>query len=547
MGVARSMRPAGRRLAEVLVVAIALSPSLAAQALDVGDPVEDYLRLLQISGDARLGSFTLRPAVSRGDQEGLLTEGHIWASRRILPLDARAAPAGPARLEPVEARLRMFVNTRHPVAQNDGAVWQGKGLTTALDVGTGFAWRGLRVAIKPTLIHAQNSDFALAPVTVEGMPEYAYPWRRIDLPQRFGPDPTWRIDPGQSEVRLSGFGVTGGFTTRSLWWGPGIRSAIVMSNNAAGVPHAFLGTRGPRDIGIGTLEVSWIWGRLKQSEWFDPAVANDRRFLTGLVVAYSPSFLSGLSLGVTRAFYGAVPEGGLPLSDLFLVIQGVRKEGLVTPDNPTGDDETDQLASLFGRWVLAESGFEVYGEWSRNDHSGSFEDFLLEPEHSQGYTLGLQKAVELSNGNRVALRGELTHLEREATFRLRPNPVYYSHHIVTQGYTHRGEVLGAGIGPGGIQQHVGMDLYAGWGRAGAFLQRRVHDNDAFYAWAAENGASFDRHDVSFDVGAHALAFLGDFDLGASLTFTRELNRYFFGPDVTNLNLGLTARWRQRAR
>ena len=511
----------------------------AAQSLDVGDSREALLRLWQLTGDAALNSFSLRPLVSREDEAIDGAGAGPWANPFVLePLFASSG----VEITPLEARLRSFVNTGHPVGANDGVVWQGRGVTAALDLGTTLSWRGLRVTAKPTIVFAQNRAFDLATVEVAGMPDYAYPWRRIDLPQRFGPESFWTLDPGQSEVRVSGYGATGGFSTRNLWWGPGINSAILMSNNAGGLPHAFLGTRGPRSIGIGTVEANWIWGRMKQSDYFDPSVEIDDRYLTGLVVAYSPSFLQGLSIGFTRVFYGWVPEDGLPLSDLFLVLQGIEKEDLESPENPTGNDERDQLVSLFARWVFPASGFEVYGEWARNDHPLNFYDILLEPEHSQGYTLGFQKAIAIPGDRRVSFRGELTHLEREATFRLRASPVYYAHHLVTQGYTHGGQGVGAAVGPGGIQQFLGADLYAAWGRTGLFLQRRVTDNGAYYAWAERNDVSFDNHDVSIDIGSSATWFVRELEIGAGLTYTRQLNRYFYGPNVNNFNIQASARW-----
>jgi hypothetical protein len=248
---------------------------------------------------------------------------------------------------------------------------------------------------------------------------------------------------------------------------------------------------------------------------------------------------------MTRVFYGWVPNGGLPFADYFAVFQGLRKKALVSPQNPTGDDEHDQMLSLFGRWVLEESGFEVYWEWARNDHSWELRDFLLEPEHSQAYTVGLQRAIELSGDRILALRGELTHLERSTTVLVRSNPTYYAHHIVTQGYTQEGQVIGAGIGPGGDAQHLGADLYAPWGRAGVYLERQVHDNDAYYDWALANGQMYCCHNVSFNLGTQALVFLNDFDLGGGFIITREYNRYFFGLDLWNVNLSLSARWRRR--
>ena len=471
---------------------------------------------------------------------------HPWSDHLAWAADTSGRPP---LLTIVAPQLRAFANSRFPVGRNDGVVWQGRGLTTAFDVGAALRWGVVIFEARPTFLFTQNASQDLAPVQLPGMPAYAYPWRIIDWPQQFGPSAFWTLDPGQSEVRIDTRGLSLGFGTKNLWWGPAIENPVVMSNNAGGFPHGFLGTDGPLGIGVGELEARWIWGRLGQSEWFDPS-ARDDRFITGIVATYSPSFLRGLSLGLTRVFYVLVPESGLPLGDYFAVFQGVRKKTLITPDNPTGDDQHDQLLSLFGRWVLEEGGFEVYGEWARTDHAWELRDFLLEPEYSQAYTLGLQKAIAVMGDGLVALRGELTHLERNATAFLRGgDPVYYVHHIVTQGYTHRGQIIGAGIGPGGNAQSLALDLYEPWGRVGTWLERQVHDNDAYYELAQDPSSGFSTpyccHDVSFHWGTHALWFKGDFDLGAGMIITREMNRYFFGLDLWNLNLSLSAKWHPR--
>jgi hypothetical protein len=502
----------------------------------VGSAAETYLRVLQLNARSEVGSFLVRP-LSR-DHISVDGSGHPW-SNRIGPTTL-SLPDG---ITVADARLRLFANSKFPVGDADGAVWQGRGITAALDGGVVVRFRSLTVSVLPTLLYTQNRSFDLAPVTVSGMPVYAYPWHRIDLPQRFGPSDFWSLDPGQSEVRLDAWGASVGFGTASSWWGPGVRNAIVMSDNAPGFPHGFVGTSAPLETGIGGLEGRWIWGRLQESDWFDPSSVSDERFITGIAVAYSPSFIEGLSLGMSRIFYVLVSPPGVPLGDYFAVLRGVRKKALATPQNPSGDDEHDQIVSLFGRWVLEESGLEVYWEWARNDHSWSLRDFLMEPEHSQAYTLGLRKALDMS-GNRIAIMtAELTHLEADPTFQVRSKGTYYTHHLVTQGYTHRGQVIGAAVGPAGNAQHVGVDLYAPWGRAGAYLERQVHDNDAYYAWAAANDASFCCHDVSVHLGMNALLFVDAFDLGAGLIATREYNRYFFGLDLWNLNLSLSARWR----
>jgi hypothetical protein len=130
---------------------------------------------------------------------------------------------------------------------------------------------------------------------------------------------------------------------------------------------------------------------------------------------------------------------------------------------------------------------------------------------------------------------------------VRASPTYYAHGIVGQGYTQRGQVIGAGIGPGGNSQHVGADLYAPWGRAGLYVQRDVRDNDAYYRWVDANDVVYGNlyHHVPVHVGVHGLAFTGPVDLGGGLTVTREFNRYFFGREAWNVNVSLTAVWRPR--
>jgi hypothetical protein len=529
------------------VLAAALSSiafgGASGQTLAVGDPWEEYLRVLQTSGRVdSIGSFTVRPSLDLDAAPAGPQGSHPWVGR----VEGPAGPTdGALATVVVPPELRAYANSRFPVGRNDGAVWQGRGLTTALEAGGVLTWRALTIEVRPLLLFNQNMDPDLAPVEVAGMPVYAYPWRKIDWPQQFGPDAYWSLDPGQSQVRVDAWGASAGVSTQNLSWGPSVRNPIIMSNNAAGIPHAFLATDGPLGIGIGKLEGRWIWGRLQQSDWFDPAVPTDDRFLTAIVLTYSPSFLSGLSLGLSRVFYEFVPPSGVPLEDYFAVFSAVRKKSQVGPDNPEGIDEFDQLLSIFGRWVLPGSGFEVFWEWARNDHSWELRDFLLEPEHSQAYTLGLVKSLEMSSNRLLSLGFELSHLERGTTFQVRSNGTYYEHGIVTQGYTQGGQIIGAAIGPGGNAQALWLDLYAPWGRAGTWLERQVHNNDAYYEWAAANDLTYCCHDVSFHWGTHALFFAGQWELGGGMIVTREMNRWFYGIDLWNLNLSASARWRPR--
>jgi Capsule assembly protein Wzi len=519
-----------------------------AQRLEVGDVDESYLRILQISGLANLDtSFLIRPLALRSVVESVAdTTEHPWKDRWTVSFRGVGTEDTPVFWH--DPKSSFLVNSAFPIARNDGALTPGRGLTAALKLGATFRSGPLTVSIRPLLAFAQNSEFRLAPVEVSGQPEYAYPWRRIDLPQRFGPDSYWMLDPGQSEIRLDLAGVSTSVGTTNLWWGPGTRNAILMSNNAAGIPHFSVATKKPVGIGIGTVEAQWIFGRLQQSDWFDPAIEDPGRYVGGATVAFSPDFwgLQGLSVGVARVFYARVPEGGIPLGEFFLFFQTPFKPSLATPENPTGEDRRDQLFSLFARWVLPNSGFEVYGEWAQNDHNGSIRDYIAHLEHAQAYTLGLQKATSLAGGEILTFRGELTHLENNSDTGLRIGPTYYAHHLIARGYTQKGEVVGATVGPGGNSLFLGAEVHARWGRASTFVERSVRDKDRLLSKALANPDEFGfkNIDASVAAGGTLTLFRRNWEIEGGVSYTVNQNRYFVQKsDHSNWQVEASLRWR----
>lgn len=528
------------------LVSLSLVNAAEAQRVSVGGLLDDYVRLLQLAGVAAPSPLLIRPIPA--DIQIHPDSSHPWSSVDRFFRKASGTVVTHGFFDP---EIRNYWNSAYPRGQNDGAVWQGRGFTTQVTAGGYVKYGPLTATFRPSLIYNENRDFKLAVAADPARSVYAYAFQpvggpdpAIDLPQQFGPDAFTTFDWGETSVRLDWRGLTAGVSNEPMWWGPGIQNGIVLSNNAPGFLHGFLGTRRPVNIGIGKIEVDLVWGRLSESGYFDTVDTNDTRFFTGIVFDFEPKPLPGLYLGASRVFMQDIPEGGLPFSDYFLVFQGVTKDSQATPDNPSGNDERDQLISVFARWLLPESGFEAYVEFSRNDHNADVRDFLLEPGHSEGYTLGFQKALTLSDNRYVRLLGELTHLERSKTLLGRPTPVYYIHGIVRQGYTQRGQVLGAGVGPGGNSQYFRGDLFSGWGRAGFSFLRHVRDNDAFFEVVdLTQNRPFMQHHVEFTLAVDGMVFLGDLALSGSLGYSKDLNRYYIRDnDVTNVHVRFGLRW-----
>lgn len=536
------------------VWALLLLGSVRAQVLPVGDPLEAYARLLQLEGLVPAGSFSVRP------QPVQQWFGHVEASarhpwRRLIHRYTATGDTAGFVYGVLDPTATQFWNSARPWGQNDGAVWQGRGSTFALSTGVFGRYGVVSAALRPRFIRAENRDFELSIWPVASRQSaYAYPLRNdIDLPQRFGPEAFTLLDLGESYLRLDYRGFALGLSNENMWWGPGWRNAIVMSNNAAGFGHAFLGTSRPVNISVGHIQGRWVWGRLTESDYFIDVSDNldegekpgqNRRFLTGIVLDFMPEWIPGLSLGAAHTYLlHAMREPGLAAYLGVFNLPFFNSE----KDDPTySKGADDKLLSLYARWLLPESGFEVYFEWARGDHTSSVRDVLVEPDHARGYTLGLQKSFVLAPAWWLHLAAEHTTLEapRESGTRdmtKKRASYFYTHEGIKQGYTQRGQVIGAGIGPGANAQFVGLDLYAPWGKAGLFGFRQVHDNDRYYSWL-KGQVLWYLHEVELGFGAEALLFVKGFEIGGAVAYARLLNKdYLFKNDETNVNVTVSLR------
>jgi hypothetical protein len=126
------------------------------------------------------------------------------------------------------------------------------------------------------------------------------------------------------------------------------------------------------------------------------------------------------------------------------------------------------------------SSAEVYGEWGRLRLPVSLRSLLVAPQFTQGYTVGAQWLPPLRPQTRLRLQVELTNLEQNPTSAAADTISFYSSSVIAQGYTHRGQVVGAAIGPGSSSQWLAMDLLQSNRSLGAFVGRIRWNTDAYY-------------------------------------------------------------------
>ncbi len=521
-------------LPRVSVAQEAGGPSVGGRAeVFAGGELENYLRYLQSLGEVPLYPWGLR-AFSPREVDGLLPAdtAHPWAARYDLKPRTGHGPSVDWVAPTASARL----NSTFPFGYNDGPIWAGKGMTLAVQAGVALRWGVFSLTVAPMAFVAQNAAFALQPNGETGRLAYGngvIPYA-IDRPQRFGATPYRRLDPGQSTARVEWGGLAAGLSTANQYWGPATTFPIILGNNAAGFPHAFAGTAHPVDLWLLRLHARLIWGRLTQSAFSPETASAGVRYATGLDVNLSSRWLPGLEVGVTRFSHQPWPVGGLRASDLLNVLRVQEKA------NEVGAVHDYQLASAYFRWVLPHSGFEVYGEYGREDYNLDLRDFVQEPDHVGGYTIGFRKVMRRAGDRLLAVRAELQNLQINSLAQGRGTPPFYIHEgSPEQGHTQLGQVLGSEAGEGGAGSVLAIDVYSPTGRWTVSWSRMLREQQADSAGVATPGQK--GLDVQHELAVERLAFLGRYDVLAHLGLVYEFNRDFRA-DAVDVNLILGVRY-----
>jgi hypothetical protein len=533
----------GAFLVRIATVACAMAGSLAfglapaeAQVVDtragvfVNSEMDYYLRLLQGRGLVTPYPWSIR-GFSVDQAERLVpadTAPHPWAQSLVRSGVEAAEP----RFSLLAPRARAIFNSAFPYAEHSGPIWAGRGLTTA--VSAGFAMRAgpLSIVVAPEFFYTQNAEFPLEPTTYDRshFQDGRFPVHFIDLPQRFGEGPVSRVDAGQSAARLDLLGASVGVSTANQHWGPARSFPLILGNDAPGFVHAFAGTTDPVDLWIGSLHGRVSWGRLEESAYSPAPDSLSTRFMGGLVLTFTPRGVPGLELGGARFFHLRWLDGSPRLWQITKPFDAILASGTVNPT--AGDGIDNQLASAFFRWVLPRSGFEVYGEFAREDFNSDLRDLLLQPDHDSAYLLGFAKSWKGTGATLRSLRGEVMNAQMTHLEFARVQVPFYVHSHLRQGHTHRGQILGAPAAFGGAGATLALDSYHPGGRWSMSWQRELRH----YRGGHWGGGKIDlaAHDVVHSLGGDLLVFRGRWAIQAGLRGLYNLDRGF-SEDVFNLH------------
>lgn len=465
------------------------------------------------------------------------------------------APADSAGARLVPFTLHAALRTAWTDDRENGALWAGKGVSSLLRGGVAYRQGPLRVVLAPEVTWASNGRFPLANAPGPArdgttFKPYASPWQAMDLVRRWGEGAAYEFHAGQSLVEVRGGGFALGATAANLVRGPEARYPLIVGSSGPGVPSGYLdggGRAGP----LGRMGFRLQYGLLRESPWFDDDPDNDRLLLTLLGLDWEPAFLPGISLGLTAIYRDPVEDGVTP----FMLFQPFKTRSAQTDDQLA----EDAMAAAHARWVTPAATF--WGTWARGDGALNVEDLLTEPDHTQMWAVGSR--VRWGEGDAAwELVGEAA---SSTGMRVRAGSDY-RHSRARTGHTHRGQMLGASVGPGARAQWVQLRRSAEpAGTVGVEVERILRDLDA-YARTLRRPDGASGEDREWRLAAlyegPVPAFAGGLarvpglsvraNGGVSLRWNRDYVRYSanadqVGPRESQLFLDLALTWDPRTR
>lgn len=492
---------------------------LSGQPIPTNLPVfEESLRRAQLLG---LGdssrSFTVRPLYPTAPEK--ISDG--YSIHEIFPsVDSvhgshllKPFLKGHGKVLVLPPSFQTQFNSKHPYGWGDGAMISGRGYQHAVSAGVYGKIGPLHIHVRPEWIFSENRAFEMFPTSFDNETIEAryFHWTSADPPERFGLSPYSRMHLGQSSAAIHLGPVRLGAAHENITWGPGQFNSLVFSNNSRPFAHLTLGTIRPVKTWLGNFEGQVLAGRLDSPDFdrvYGGGIAiskrDDWRYVSAISITYGPKWVKGLFLGVSRTFqqYG---EDMVPsLSGYLPVFEAFQKE---TVGLAVDDLNQDQQVAVNLRWLMQKAHAEVYFEFGRRDHALNWRDFVMSPEHARAFLFGFTKLFKITNESFIQTRFEMTQAQQSVNIMLRYSGdgggrSWGGHTPVWHGFTHYGQQLGNGVGPGNNAQTLEVAWVRDIRKVGIMFERLEHQMDFFNRAFRDGSAARPWVDVSTGLVGH---------------------------------------------
>jgi len=507
------------------VLALGVPLKLLAQNLPANQSVlEEYIRRSQLLSKNSSASFLSRP-ISLADS--MLTDSVSYSMKLASSSEANFWKREVSLL-PIFLGIQVGTGNPYPEASKFLVT---KGVQQWVSTGVFASFGPFSLQLQPEWITAQNKNYFTGLSKGNG----------IEYTEQFGQGAYSKLLLGQSSLRANWGAFSVGVSSENIWWGPGQYNSLLFSNNAFGFQHLTINTRKPAKTFLGAFEGQLILGKLENFTPFEREGKEDWRYINGITLSYQPKWIPGFYVGFSRVFQQYSSYNNQSWSYYFPIFEPFQKVNLIDPNsgifNSAEYDDRLQSQQLtgFARVVIPKAKAELYFEYGRRDHAVNWREFLLNPEHARAYILGFKKLISLPSNAFLQVNGEILQQQESINILNRygaPGGASWATHSIPQGFTHRGQMLGPGVGPGSNLQILETSWVKGMKKIGIRWERLNRHQDLYvriFNDPSENGRWVD----------YSARLLGDWQW-KNLTVNSSLNLIYSLNPNWNLNSNSTA-------
>jgi hypothetical protein len=428
----------------------------------------------------------------------------------------------------ISANYTLQNNDIMPLGFNQGTMYPNVGLQERKSIGLRAKLAFVDINIQPEWVNAANE----APPLFKGHPNDGNYWTRyyfmvqnnIDYYDRFGTKPLNKFFLGQSRIAIRNKNFAVGFSTENLWWGPGIRNSLIMTNEAAGFNHYFIQTNKPYYTLIGSFEANVVAGKLESPEMATQEDAIMRgiwpgaieqkstrdRILGGFIISWQPKWFKNFHIGYSY------------------MTQQYKLDSMY-PSSPKMN-----LGAFLFRFNMPKDHAEFYAEIGQPNTAVSPWSFFKDSAKT-GFVIGAKKLIPLGSkpGQYLELNAEFTQLQLMNPELVINNAYptgtplinsWYTSWGIRQGYTNQGKMIGASIGPGSNSQTIKMSWHKGLNKIGLFFERVANNND-FYVYEYYSSTYSNRYWIDLVSGLDAQLQVSPYLIIAASAYKTKILNY----------------------
>ncbi len=461
------------------------------------------------------GPDVLKNTFLRNDRSFLINANHL--DQKEVDSLLGVIPEKPAELNISATPISVIsnYNSNLPVRINQGSAIPNVGFQQLYNFGVQVNWKNkFTLQIAPEYQFAENLSYPGFPLNSPDWDQYYYYLNHIDIPERFGEQAINTLNLGQSYIQYTYKNWAAKISTENKWWGPASFNPLILGSNAPGFLHGSISTIKPINTPVGEVEAELIGGILNNSgygppeqnristwekNWLYKPKKDSNRYLVGLVYSWQPKWVPGMYIGFAKL--------------------------RMSYQNEFFSETSASMGSWFMRYTMPKDHAEIYFEYGRSDTDLRIDNIFQSQPYGRGYTAGVKKGYEIGSNKQLILIGaELTNLSLPERDQVLYNPKsWYLDDYIRQGFTHRGRVLGAGIGPGSNAQTIYLQWMKNLSLVGLRFNRVIQNLDYYHSTRYYATDHFNQYWATLNAALYSNVHYKKFTFAGELSWQRDYN------------------------